>query len=76
MPPHPTPSLRRSLSARCGMFDSRDQIAADDDRMLRMLTHLDGNGAGRVRYLPQVLVRMRLGGVSNRSPGHLLRKSW
>ena len=29
-----------------------------------------------MRYLPQVLVRMRLGGVSNRSPGHLLRKSW
>jgi hypothetical protein len=76
MPPHPTPSLRRALSARRGMFDSRDQIAADDDRMPRMLTHRDGNGAGRVRYLPRVLVRMRLGGVSNRSPGHLLRKSW
>ena len=35
-------------------------------------------GAGPVRYLPQVLVRMRMrvGGVSNRSARNILRKSW
>jgi glycosyltransferase len=31
---------------------------------------------GRVVYLPQVLVRMRLGGESNRSLGRIARKSW
>jgi glycosyltransferase involved in cell wall biosynthesis len=76
MPPHPTLYLRRSLYERFGMFDTRYQIAADYDLMLRMLTHLDGNGEGRVRYLPEVLVRMRVGGVSNRSLRQLLRKSW
>ncbi|WP_246156401.1 hypothetical protein [Thiohalocapsa marina] len=40
--------------------------------MLRMLTQLQG----RVVYLPEVLVRMRLGGISNRSLGKVLRKSW
>lgn len=31
---------------------------------------------GRVVYLPQVLVRMRLGGKSNRNLRHIARKSW
>jgi glycosyltransferase len=39
--------------------------------MLPMLTQL----SGWVLYLPQVLVRMRVGGVSNRSLGKILRKS-
>lgn len=72
MPPHPTLYLRRSLYERFGGFDTRYHIAADYDLMLRMLTQL----SGRVEYLPQVLVRMRLGGVSNRSVGKILRKSW
>jgi len=49
------------------VFDTRYRIAADDDLMLRMLTQLEAADEGAVRYLPQVLVRMRLGGVSNRS---------
>lgn len=40
--------------------------------MLRVLSQV----SGRVEYLPQLLVRMRLGGVSNRSVGKILRKSW
>lgn len=31
---------------------------------------------GRVVYLPHVLVRMRVGGTSNRSPAKIARKSW
>lgn len=72
MPPHPTLYLRRSLYERFGMFDTRYRIAADYDLMLRILSRLGGS----VVYLPQVLVRMRLGGVSNRSVCHVLRKSW
>ena len=72
MPPHPTLYLRRSLYDRFGVFDTRYRIAADYDLMLRMLSRLPG----RVLYLPEVLVRMRLGGVSNRSLGKILRKSW
>ena len=71
MPPHPTLYLRRSVYERIGGFDTRYRIAADYDFMLRVLTQL----SGQVRYLPQVLVRMRLGGVSNRSLGKILLKS-
>lgn len=71
MPPHPTLYLRRALYERHGVFDLRYRIAADYDLMLRVLSRL----TGRIVYLPQVLVRMRLGGISNRSWRHILRKS-
>ena len=71
MPPHPTLYLRRALYERHGVFDRRYRIAADYDLMLRVLSRL----TGRVVYLPQVLVRMRLGGTSNRSLRQILRKS-
>ena len=71
MPPHPTLYLRRALYERHGGFDLRYRIAADYDLMLRVLSRING----QVVYLPEVLVRMRLGGVSNRSLRHILRKS-
>ena len=69
MPPHPCFYFRRSAvpSAR---FDVRYRIAADYDFMLRCLS-----APLRVTYLPEVLVRMRSGGVSNRSIKTMLQKS-
>jgi glycosyltransferase len=72
MPPHPTLFLRRAVYERFGLFDTRYRIAADYDLMLRVLSQL----SGRVVYLPQVLVRMRVGGASNRSLRQVVRKSW
>jgi glycosyltransferase involved in cell wall biosynthesis len=71
MPPHPTFYARRAIYQRLGGFDIDYRIAADYDCMLRFL------GAGRVTcaYIPEVLVKMRLGGVSNRSLHNLLQKS-
>lgn len=71
MPPHPTLYLRRRLYQQHGGFDTRYRIAADYDCMLRLLARLEG----RVVYIPEVLVRMRVGGASNRSLGNILRKS-
>ncbi|TVQ86624.1 MAG: glycosyltransferase [Chromatiaceae bacterium] len=72
MPPHPTLFLRRSVYARFGLFNTRYRIAADYDLMLRVLSGLTGG----VQYLPTRLVRMRMGGVSNRSLGRIMLKSW
>jgi glycosyltransferase len=71
MPPHPTLFLRREVFDRFGAYDTSYQIAADYDAVLRWF----GNGGIRARYLPQVLVKMRVGGESNRSLGRILRKS-
>jgi glycosyltransferase involved in cell wall biosynthesis len=71
MPPHPTFYVRREVYARCGVFDTRYRIAADYENMLRILWR----GGVRAAYIPQVLVRMRTGGVSNKSIFNMLHKS-
>lgn len=71
MPPHPTFYVRRCVYQRLGLFDTRYRIAADYDSVLRFL----GPGGVRAAYIPQVMVRMRVGGISNRSIGNILRKS-
>lgn len=71
MPPHPTFYVRRSIYQRLGVFDLRYRIAADYDTMLRFL----GKGKIRADYIPEVLVKMRLGGASNRSFANIVRKS-
>lgn len=71
MPPHPTFYARREVYAELGGFDTSYRIAADYDCMLRILRR---EGV-RVGYIPHVLVKMRVGGASNRSIGNILRKS-
>ena len=67
----PTLYVRRSVYERLGGFDTRYRIAADYDSVVRFF------GAGSVRpvYLPRLLIRMRVGGVSNRSLKTIWRKS-
>ncbi|GIX52329.1 glycosyltransferase family 2 protein [Sphaerotilus sulfidivorans] len=71
MPPHPTLYVRRSVYERLGGFDTRYRIAADYDSVVRFF----GAGGVRAVYLPRLLIRMRVGGVSNRSLKTIWRKS-
>jgi len=71
MPPHPTLFLRREVFERHGVYDTSYRIAADYDAILRYFSHEDLRAA----YIPEVLVKMRLGGESNKSLRKLLRKS-
>jgi glycosyltransferase involved in cell wall biosynthesis len=71
MPPHPTFYARRSVYERLGVFNTSYRIAADYDCILRFL----GQGKVRVAYIPEVLVRMRVGGESNRSLSNIICKS-
>ena len=71
MPPHPTLYLRRSVFEEWGVYDTSYQIAADYDAMLRWLWA----GQFKLAYIPEIMVKMRVGGESNRSLGRILRKS-
>jgi glycosyltransferase involved in cell wall biosynthesis len=71
MPPHPCLYLKRSVYEHFGLFNTTYAIAADYDFMLRILKP----GTLQVRYLPGIMVRMRLGGTSNRGLANLWRKS-
>ena len=71
MPPHPTLYLRRSVIEQWGGFDTSFRIAADYEAMLRYFAI----GQIRLAYIPEVLVKMRVGGESNRSLSHIVLKS-
>jgi len=71
MPPHPALFLRREVIERLGGYDSSFQIAADYDSILRYF----GKGGISAAYVPEVLMKMRMGGESNRSFSRILRKS-
>jgi glycosyltransferase involved in cell wall biosynthesis len=63
VPPHPTLYVRSKIYKKYGGFDTSYMIAADFELMLRLFEVFHIHSA----YLPHVLVKMRLGGTSNRS---------
>jgi len=71
MPPHPTLYVRKQWYERMGGFDTRYRIAADYFSILQMFSQPDFKAV----YVPEVFVKMRLGGASNRSFKAILRKT-
>ncbi|MEZ9077689.1 glycosyltransferase family 2 protein [Vibrio cyclitrophicus] len=71
MPPHPTFYMKRELYEEYGLFDLSFKIAADYDSLLRYLWVNKVSMA----YLPKVLIKMRVGGASNRSLSNIIQKT-
>ena len=69
MPPHPTFFVRRHIYSKLGMFNLEMGSAADYELMLRFLLRHRISSI----HIPQVMVMMRTGGVSNASIGNRLR---
>ncbi|MCO4293126.1 glycosyltransferase [Solitalea sp. MAHUQ-68] len=69
MPPHPTFFVRREVYEEHGLFNTLLRSAADYEIMLRFI-HKHKIKLG---YIPEVLVKMRAGGVSNVSLKNRLR---
>jgi len=63
MPAHPTFFVRKEVYTKYGRFNTDYAIAADYELMLRFLCRYGIS----THYIPEVLVRMRTGGASNRS---------
>ena len=68
-PPHPAFFVHRERFADSGGFDLRFRVAADNDLMMRLLE------VERIKcaYIPEVFVKMRSGGASNRSLHNILQ---
>lgn len=71
MPPHPTFYMRRKYYEILGGFDLKFKISADYDSILRYLWENEINA----EYIPHVLIKMRVGGKSNKSLTNILQKS-
>ncbi len=61
MPPHPTFYIKKECYDKYGVFNTSLKLSADYELMLRMIH----KNKVKVRYIPQTLVKMRMGGVSN-----------
>ncbi|MGC3945946.1 MAG: glycosyltransferase family 2 protein [Chryseolinea sp.] len=68
MPPHPTFFVKKEIYEKFGKFDIRYTLSADFDLILRFL----GIHKVTFKYLPKMLVAMRLGGKSTSSIKRIL----
>ena len=63
MPPHPTLFVKKNIYDKFGLFDVSFKTSADYELILRFLLKHNIN----VSYIPDVLIKMKTGGQSNRS---------
>lgn len=63
MPPHPTFYVKKNVFEAYGLYDTDFKSAADYELMLRYLYKHNIS----THYIPKTLVRMRVGGESNKS---------
>ncbi|QZE13433.1 glycosyltransferase [Halosquirtibacter laminarini] len=71
MPAHPTFFIKKSVYDQMGLFDIGYRISGDYDFMVRILT----SNRYQFGYLSEVISKMRVGGISNRSLKSIIRKS-
>lgn len=67
-PPHPTFFAKKRVYEQYGLFRTDLSIAADYEVMLRFMEKY----RIKTHYIPEVLVKMRMGGKSNRSLRNIL----
>lgn len=70
MPAHPTFYMTKAMYEKLGDFSLDFPIAADYDSVLRYFN----SGELKTIYLPQVVIKMRMGGASNNSLKNVKRK--
>lgn len=70
MPAHPTLYLKAKVYYTYGYFDTSYKIAADYDFVLRIFKQK----RLQFTFLPKTIVKMRVGGASNRDLKHILQK--
>ena len=68
-PAHPTFFVKKEIYDKYGIFDLDFKIAADYELMLRFLEKYQISSS----YIPEVLVKMRVGGKSNQSIKNIIK---
>jgi len=63
MLPHPTFFVKKEIYEKYGLYNLKFKTAADYEMILRLLH----NDSIKVEYLPEILIKMRIGGESNSS---------
>jgi glycosyltransferase involved in cell wall biosynthesis len=69
VPPHPSLFVSSRVYQKAGYFNLKYRLAADYEFMLRIFKKFNF----KIKYLPLVLVNMRLGGATNNSLKNILK---
>lgn len=72
LPGHPTMFLKREIYERYGIYDTSYKCAADYEFMVRFLK----DDKNRLAYVPEILVAMFYGGISNAGLRNYLVSFW
>ena len=72
MPPHPTVFIKKEVFKKIGNYNTNYKISSDYDFLIRVFTNYDI----RKQYIKKTLIKMRIGGTSNKSITNLFRKSF
>lgn len=70
-PAHPTLFIKKSIYQKYGLFDTRYSIGSDYELMLRVFEKYKISST----YIPEVLVAMHSGGISNASINNIIRSN-
>ena len=71
MPAHPTFFARRNVYEKYGLFDLSYKIAADFELLFRLIEQ----NKIKTKYIPKVMVKMRLGGTTNKSLSNVIAQN-
>lgn len=71
MPAHPTFFARKNVYEKYGLFDLSYKIAADFELLFRLIEQ----NKIKTKYIPKVMVKMRLGGTTNKSLSNVIAQN-
>jgi glycosyltransferase involved in cell wall biosynthesis len=71
MPAHPTFFVRNSVYDKLGGFDLDYRIAADFELLFRLIEQ----NKIKTKYIPKVMVKMRLGGTTNKNLSNVITQN-
>lgn len=71
MPPHPTVYVKRDHLNKIGEYNTKYKISSDYDFILRLFANAETQSS----FLDKMIVKMRLGGASNKSISNIILKS-
>jgi len=71
MPAHPTFFVRKSVYERFGKFSLDYKIAADFELLFRFIEQKKI----KIKYIPKVLVKMRMGGTTNKNLSNVITQN-
>lgn len=71
MPAHPTFFVRKSVYDRLGGFNLGYKIAADFELLFRLIEQ----NKIKTKYIPKVMVKMRLGGTTNKNLSNVITQN-